>query len=88
MSENSSRFFCNRDCAFFPCHDGADSERFNCIFCYCPLYTLGNQCGGGFRYLENGVKDCSACLLPHLPEGYDRILEKFPLLSELAKEEP
>ena len=88
MSETSSaRYFCNRDCSYFPCHEGASTERFNCLFCYCPLYTLGSRCGGRFRYLENGIKDCSACLLPHLPEGYEQILEKFPLLSELAKKD-
>ena len=52
-------------CEFFPCHKTSHPEDFNCLFCYCPLYTLGSKCGGNFRYLENGVKDCSDCLLPH-----------------------
>lgn len=51
-------------CEFFPCHKTGHPEDFNCLFCYCPLYTLGSKCGGNFRYLENGVKDCSDCLLP------------------------
>ena len=32
-------------CEFFPCHKTAHPEDFNCLFCYCPLYTLGDQCG-------------------------------------------
>ncbi len=87
MTENSAEYFCNWSCRFFPCHDGTDPEHFNCLFCYCPLHALGSRCGGDFRYLENGVKDCSACLLPHSPGGYERITEKFELLAELAKEE-
>lgn len=55
-------FFCNRECEYFPCHPGADPENFNCLFCYCPLYLLGDRCGGNFRYRKNGVKDCTNCL--------------------------
>ena len=33
-------FFQNRECEYFPCHQGADPETFSCLFCYCPLYTL------------------------------------------------
>ena len=48
--------FCqNQACEFFPCHKGVDDENFNCLFCYCPLYVLGNKCGGNFKYLENGM---------------------------------
>ena len=46
-------------------------------FCYCPLYTLGDQCGGNFRYLDNGIKDCSDCLYPHFKENYGKIVERF-----------
>ena len=59
------KFFAHRDCEFFPCHEVKDPENFNCLFCYCPLYAMGRDCGGNFKYLENGVKDCSGCLLPH-----------------------
>ena len=78
------KFFQNRDCEYFPCHAGADPEKFSCLFCYCPLYALGSACGGNFRYLENGVKDCSACLRPHRAENYDGIVARFPELAELA----
>ena len=78
-------FFQNRECEYFPCHNGADPENFNCLFCYCPLYALGDQCGGTFRYLSNGIKDCSNCLKPHRRGNYDKIMEKMPQVLELAK---
>ena len=78
-------FFQNRQCEFFPCHGGTDPETFNCLFCYCPLYALGDQCGGGFQYLENGIKDCSCCVKPHRRENYGKIMEKMPQILELAK---
>ena len=81
-------FFQNRECECFPCHRGADADGFNCLFCYCPLYALGDQCGGGFTYLENGIKDCSKCLRPHRRENYDKIMEKMILVLELAKKQP
>ena len=72
-------------CEFFPCHKVENPEDFNCLFGYCPLYTLGSHCGGNFKYLENGVKDCSDCLVPHRKESYSYIMSKFPELMELAK---
>jgi Zn-finger protein len=78
--------FCqNRECEFFPCHKGIKDEDFNCLFCYCPLYALGDKCGGSFTYLEDGIKDCSNCLLPHRRENYDRIMEKMDAVMELGK---
>ena len=59
-------FFQNKACEYFPCHKGADPENFSCLFCYCPLYALGENCGGDFCYTEDGIKDCSACLRPHI----------------------
>ena len=83
--DNCHIFFRNTACQYFPCHKCSDTESFNCLFCYCPLYALGENCGGSFRYTENGVKDCSACMLPHSERGYDYILSRFEDLSELAK---
>lgn len=78
--------FCqNRQCEFFPCHKGMKEEDFNCLFCYCPLYTLGDRCGGNFTYLDNSIKDCSSCLMPHRRENYDRIMEKMGAVMEQAK---
>ena len=72
-------------CEFFPCHPTDHPEDFNCLFCYCPLYTLGSGCGGNFKYLENGVKDCSGCLRPHRRDSYGYIMSRYPELMELAK---
>ncbi|MCD2434898.1 cysteine-rich small domain-containing protein [Acidaminococcus sp. NSJ-142] len=71
------KFFSHKDCEFFPCHPGADRENFNCLFCFCPLYALGENCGGSYSLLPNGVKDCSRCLYPHEKEHYDAIMAKL-----------
>jgi Uncharacterized protein containing a Zn-finger-like domain len=75
--EKEFSYFSHRKCEFFPCHKNADGNNFNCLFCYCPLYTLGDKCGGNFRYLDNGIKDCSDCLYPHLKENYGKVVERF-----------
>ena len=80
-------FFQNKECEYFPCHHGANPETFSCIFCYCPLYALADQCGGNFRYLENGIKDCSVCLRPHRRENYDAICSGLTAVMELAKKQ-
>ena len=82
----SFAFFQNAACEFFPCHETAHPEDFNCLFCYCPLYALGKTCGGNFRYTDDGVKDCSACRFPHEKENYDRVIARFAELAEKAKE--
>lgn len=82
------KFFQNRSCEFFPCHQGLKDGDFNCLFCYCPLYALGDRCGGSFTYLENGIKDCSNCLKPHRAGNYEKIMEKMGLVLELAKKKP
>lgn len=70
-------FFQNRECEYFPCHKGVREEDFNCLFCYCPLYTMGKQCGGNPCYTQDGVKDCSNCILPHARENYGYVIEKL-----------
>ena len=79
-------FFQNSACEYFPCHKCADTENFSCLFCYCPLYALGDQCGGNFAYTENGIKDCSGCLIPHSSGGYDYVISRFSQVAELAKQ--
>ena len=37
-------YFSHKKCEFFPCHKNADPDDFNCLFCYCPLYALGEKC--------------------------------------------
>lgn len=81
----SATFFQNTACEYFPCHEGVPPERFNCMLCYCPLYTLGPHCGGHFNYNEEGRKDCSNCTLPHRGEaGIKMVWAKYDLLSEMA----
>ena len=81
-------FVQNQACEYFPCHPGADPQRFSCLFCYCPLYALGDRCGGNFTYTKEGIKDCTYCLRPHCRENYDAIMEKMPLVMDLAKKPP
>ncbi|MCD8230398.1 MAG: cysteine-rich small domain-containing protein [Clostridiales bacterium] len=76
------RYFSHKDCEYFPCHKGADPDNFNCLFCYCPFYLLGDQCGGNFRYLSTGTKDCTNCLYPHLRENYDEITARYQEIRE------
>lgn len=83
----SYRYFQNRECEYFPCHQGADPENFNCLFCYCPLYALGEDCGGSFTHTKSGIKDCSRCLKPHRGENYDHIMEQMADVMKLAKKQ-
>jgi len=72
---NSHRFFKNDACMFFPCHSKPENEdEFNCLFCYCPLYVMGDKCGGNFVYRKT-VKVCVDCHLPHTPAYYDYITD-------------
>jgi len=48
-------------------------ENINCLFCFCTLYFL--ECNGNFKILDNGIKDCSECLIPHKEDNYDYIVE-------------
>ncbi len=81
----SCKFFQHKDCEYFPCHVNTEAERFNCLFCFCPLYALGKNCGGDFTY-TNGIKDCSACLYPHRAENYEAICARFDEIAALGKE--
>ena len=81
-------FVQNKNCEYFPCHKTEKEEDFNCLFCYCPLYALGERCGGNYVYSADGIKDCSDCRIPHVRENYGRILEKYPRIAELAAKKP
>ena len=81
----SERFFQNLACPHFPCHKGVNPGDFNCLFCYCPLYALGESCGGAFRYTDSGVKSCEGCAFPHRRESYDNVLARWPEIAALAK---
>ena len=62
-----------------------EGTEFNCLFCYCPLYALGERCGGAFTYNEKGHKDWTHCMIPHRRENYGRIIGRYAELAELAK---
>ena len=80
-------FFTNRACEHFPCHEGIDERDFNCLFCYCPLYALGPDCGGNFTYTKSGRKNCKNCALPHVREnGVKLVSARYEQLAELARE--
>ncbi|OKY78481.1 MAG: Zn-finger-like domain containing protein [Candidatus Methanohalarchaeum thermophilum] len=75
MRDESFKFFQNRECQFFPCHDVPEDEM-NCKYCYCPLYPL-EDCGGDYEILENGVKDCSDCKKVHRPGAHEYVTKKL-----------
>lgn len=72
---NSYRFFANKECKYYPCHDGI--EEVNCLFCFCPLYER-THCPGTPEYIErNGkkIKSCMQCTFPHQAGNYDIIMQ-------------
>ncbi len=72
--KNSASFFANKDCQFYPCH--TCEEDINCLFCYCPLYTM--DCPGNYEMIEkNGsrIKSCMNCIYPHLAANYSKVIE-------------
>ena len=81
-------FFSHKNCEYFPCHQGIPIEDFNCLFCYCPLYVLGEQCGGNPKLLENGIKDCSNCNFPHHRDNYSAVTVKFHELQKVKGSHP
>nr|WP_297707753.1 cysteine-rich small domain-containing protein [uncultured Butyrivibrio sp.] len=71
--KNSSRFFANKECEYYPCHKS--DVDLNCLFCYCPLYNL--NCPGDYTIIEKGdkkIKSCMDCTFPHNPDNYDTIM--------------
>lgn len=82
------RHFCftqNKECEFFPCHEGVPEEDFNCLFCYCPLYALGRKCGGNCVYTPEGYKDCSQCTFPHQPDNYRSVIMRYEEIMEVVR---
>lgn len=84
--EEGYSFHQNRSCKYFPCHSGVNESDFSCMFCYCPLYALGEKCSGNYSYdNEAGIKDCSECLLPHKKDSYEYICGKCSEIVEMVK---
>ncbi|MBU3159276.1 cysteine-rich small domain-containing protein [Clostridium frigoris] len=81
--DNNYKFFRNKECEYFPCHEVENNEKFNCLFCYCPLYFL-KQCGGNGKFV-NGIKDCSSCLIPHSENGYEYIVGKIREVNKIKR---
>ena len=74
MTEPSHAFFANTACRYYPCHEGI--EEVNCLFCFCPLYTLA-RCPGTPAYIEadgRRIKSCSSCTFPHRAENYGKLM--------------
>ena len=80
-------FFQNKECEYFPCHEGVPEEDFNCLFCYCPLYALGKKCGGACTYNEWGYKDCSHCTYPHQPDNYLGVISRYEDVMEIVRQQ-
>lgn len=73
--DHSYKYFENRACRYYPCHEGI--EELNCLFCYCPLYQI-EHCPGSPAFREKDgrrIKVCTACTFPHRAENYDRVIE-------------
>ncbi|MCR5267346.1 MAG: cysteine-rich small domain-containing protein [Lachnospiraceae bacterium] len=69
----SERYFENRECKYYPCHD---LEHVNCLFCYCPMYPYAD-CPGDHTYIEKEsgrIKNCTNCTFPHRAENYETVL--------------
>ena len=71
-------FFEHKDCPWYPCHQNI--EEINCLFCYCPLYTLPD-CSGNPEWKSMGensdtrIKSCANCTFPHRRENYERLMD-------------
>lgn len=61
MEQFNSKFFENKDCEYYPCHE--NMEEINCLFCYCPLFSYCPNCDG------------EKCEYNHKRESYDKIIE-------------
>ena len=43
--------------------------------------------GGNFRITEDGIKDCTYCLVPHARNGYGYVIGKYSEISALVSEQ-
>lgn len=82
----SYRFVQNKECDYFPCHKTDNLEEFNCLFCYCPLYALGEACGGKYVYTKKGIKSCIECDIVHRKyKGYLHVQENLPKIIAMVQ---
>ena len=80
-TDSNSAYFKNTSCEYYPCHEADKEKEFNCLFCFCPLYSYGVRCGGNFSYTKDGIKDCSSCMIPHKKDNYEFIIQRIKELS-------
>lgn len=73
----SYKFFQNKDCPYFPCHEGVPEEEFSCLFCYCPWYY---HCGS-----RESLNNCKDCTFPHDPLQYDNMIKGIQNIHESLK---
>lgn len=75
-TKNTSKFFANKECEYYPCHKM--EGELNCLFCYCPMYFL-EKCPGSYEIFttKSGkqMKSCLNCTYPHEPEHYEAIMK-------------
>jgi len=71
IAVRSYKFFENRVCKFFPCHN---IKEINCLFCFCPWYHLDCKQYGGNPFYIGNTKCCQQCILPHEQDNYDKII--------------
>lgn len=81
------KYFHNTECEYYPCHKMPEGQELNCLFCYCPLYALGDKCGGDFVYTEKGTKKCTGCTKPHGEDGHAYVLSKIRDVLDMVKKE-
>ena len=55
MGQPHYAYFQNKECEFFPCHKLPENGFHNCLFCYCPLYALGDKRCGLLRSSPEGL---------------------------------
>lgn len=85
MSENYKKFQ-NKQCEYFPCHKNVAEDVFNCLFCFCPLYMLKDQCGGNYKVTAKGIKDCSNCTIPHGEDSYKHVMSKMKNVTAIGSD--
>ena len=76
---NSFKYFENRECKYYPCHEMGEKGGVNCLFCYCPLY-FEEDCPGTFHYVLKGekkIKSCADCTFPHEEENYPEMIKRI-----------
>lgn len=74
-NRNHASYFLNKECKSYPCHKVSE-DKFNCMFCYCPLYPY-DDCGGTYTYTSSGIKSCMDCTFPHDRDNYGAVIKKL-----------